>query len=314
MEHRLVTLACVIFPALCQAQAVAVTVVGAQGLSDAAVQRLQTAAAKALTQVSGLEVGDGPGFKRGAPLACADDCGPEVMRAAGTSGAVLLDARAVGRGSDRVAVALTLYLDGERLGVRRGEGTVEGFETAARSALEGLLPAWARKGFGGLRLDVEPGSLVKVDGRVSEAGPGELVALPAGPHYVDVVFPNGSALLQRVEVTAGARSRLVVDAPTLALTTAAPKSGTLRGISYGLWVTGAASVAGGLIAGALARGTGADLSPCTGDARGCATLDDVTRRQAQAESWASTGNIFLGVGAGLMALGAGLFVVDVVTP
>lgn len=315
MAPRLIVLACLVFPAVSQAQAIVSAVVEAQGVSDASVRRAQRATESALKAVSGLAVGEGPAYKKGAPRKCDDDCALELARSAGAPGVVLLDLKGLDRSGERVAVELTLYLDGERIGSRRGEGTIDGFEGAAKNALETLLPPWARKGFGGLRLDLEEGSVVKVDGRVSKAKLGDVVALPAGPHQVDVVFPDGNAVLQRIEVAEGARGRLSVDTPAAIVSGgAAPKSGALRGVSYGLWVAGAASIAGGLIAGALARGTGAGLSSCQGDVRDCAALDDVQQRQAQAQAYASTGNIFLGVGAGLAALGAGLFIIDVATP
>lgn len=302
-------------PAVSQAQAIVSAVVDAQGVSDAAVKRAQRATESALKQVSGLSVGEGPAFKKGAPRKCGDDCATELVRGVPAPGVVLLDLKGLDRAGERVAVEVTLYLDGERVGSRRGDGTIDGFETAAKGALEALLPGWARKGYGGLRFDLEEGSVVKVDGRVSKAKLGDVVALPAGPHQVDVVFPDGNAVLQRIEVAEGVRGRLSVDSPAAVLSGgAAPKSGALRVVSYSLWVAGAASIAGGLIAGALARGTSAGLASCQGDVRDCAPLDEVQQKQAQAQAYATTGNIFLGVGAGLAALGAGLFVIDVVTP
>lgn len=315
MALRLVLLASLVLPAASRAQAIVSAVVDAQGVSDASVRRAQRATESALEQVSSLAVGEGPAFKKGAPRRCDDDCARELMRSTGTPGVVLLDLKGLDKAGERVAVELTLYLDGERVGSRKGEGTIEAFESAVKGALETLLPPWARKGFGGLRLDLEEGSVVKVDGRVSKAKRGDVLALPAGPHQVDVVFPDGNAVLQRIEVAEGARSRLFVDSPAAIVSGGAvPKSGALRGVSYGLWMAGAASIAGGLIAGALARGTGAGLASCQGDVRDCAPLDEVQRRQAQAQAYATTGNVFLGVGAGLAALGAGLFIIDVATP
>lgn len=312
---RALVLAALLLPAASQAQAIVSAVLEAQGVSDAQVKRAQRATEAALKQVSGLPVAEGPAFRKGAPRKCAGDCAREVVAGLSTPNAVLLDLRAAEKGGDKVMVELSLWLDGEKVGSRRGEGTIDGFETAARPALEALMPPWARKGFGGLRLEVEAGSVVKVDGRVSQAKPGEVVAVPAGPHQVDVVFPEGHAVLQRVEVTEGTRARLGVTSPSEVVQGgAAPKSGALRAASYALWMAGAASIAGGLIAGALARGTGAGLSSCQGDVRDCAPLDEVQQKQAQAQAYATTGNVLLGVGAGLAAVGAGLFVVDVVTP
>jgi hypothetical protein len=311
---RVLVLACAVLPAATLAQTIVSAVLDAQGVSDAAVKRAQRATESALKQVSGLTVGEGPAFKKGAPKKCADDCARDVVASLPSPNAVLLDLKAADRGGERVMVELSLWLDGEKVGSRRGEGTIDGFEASARPALEALLPPWARKGFGGLRLEVEPGSAVKVDGRVQAVKPGEVLAVPAGPHQVDVVFPEGHAVLQRVEVVEGTRARFSVAAPSEVVKGgAAPTSGALRGVSYALWMAGAASIATGLIAGALAKGTGAGLSSCQGEVRDCAPLDEVQRRHAQAQAYATTGNVLLGVGAGLSAVGAGLFVIDVAT-
>ena len=77
-------------------------------------------------------------------------------------------------------------------------------------------------------------------------------------------------------------------------------------------MVGAGSVAAGLIAGALARGTGIGLLSCdTPGARSCSTLAQAQAAHLQAQQYAGTGNLLLGVGASLMALGVSLFVVDV---
>jgi hypothetical protein len=238
-----------------------------------------------------------------------------VVASVSAPAVVVLDLKGLDRAGEKVSVELSLWLDGERLGARRSEGTIDGFEATARPALEALLPPWAKKGFGGLTLDLEEGSVVKVDGRVSKTRLGEVAAIPAGPHQVDVIFPDGHAVLQRIEVAEGARPPLVVHSPSEVLSGGPPpKSGGLRATSYGLYVAGAAALAGGLVAGALARGTGAGLASCQGDVRDCAPLDEVQRRQAQAQAYATTGNVLLGVGAGLAALGVGLFVIDLATP
>lgn len=312
---RLLVLACLLAPLAAHAQAIVSAVVDAQGVSDAAIKRAQRATEAALKQLAGLSVGEGPAFKKGAPKKCADDCAKELVQSLSTPGVVVLDLKAVDKAGERVSVDISLWLDGEKVGSRKGEGTIEGFEASARPALDTLLPPWAKKGFGGLRLEVEPGSVVKVDGRVSQAKAGEVVALPAGPHQLDVVFPDGHAVLQRLDVAEGTRARLAVATPAEVVSGgAAPKSGALRATSYALWMAGAAAIAGGLVAGALAKGTGAGLSSCQGDERDCASLDEVQQKQAQAQAYTTTGNVLLGVGAGLAAVGVGLFVIDVVTP
>jgi hypothetical protein len=310
---RLLALLCVV-PAAAHAQALVSAILDANGVSDVALKRAQRATENALKQVSSLVVGEGPAFKKGAPKKCSDDCARDLAHSLSSPGVVLLDLRALDGKGDRVSVEVQLWVDGERLGVKRGEGSIEGFETAVKPALEALLPAWARKGFGGLRVPVEAGTVVKVDGRLATAKSGEVIAVPAGSHQVDVVFAEGHAVLQRVQVDEGSRVKVEALSPAEAVSGHVSKgSSALRGVSYGVFVAGAAAIAGGLIAGALGRGTAAGLQSCQGDKRDCATLDQVQARQAQAQAYATTGNVMLGVGGGLAATGVGLFIIDALT-
>lgn len=307
---RLLALLCVL-PLTAKAQALVSAILEANGVSEVALKRAQRATENALKQVSSLSVGEGPAFKKGAPRKCADDCARELANSLSAAGVVLLDLRALDSKGDRVAVEVQLWIDGERLGVKKGEGSIEGFESAVRPVLEALLPGWARKGFGGLRVQAEAGTVVKVDGRLAMAKAGDVVAVPAGMHQVDVVFAEGHAVLQRVQVEEGSRVKVEALSPAEAVTGPSPRAtSALRGVSYGVFVAGAAAIAGGLIAGALGRQTGAGLTSCQGDKRDCATLEAVQARQAQAEAYATTGNVMLGVGGGLAATGVGLFIID----
>ncbi len=309
---RLLALLCVV-PVTAHAQALVSAILDANGVSDVALKRAQRATESALKQVSSLAVGEGPTFKKGAPRKCADDCARELATSLSAAGVVLLDLRALDGKGDRVAVEVQLWVDGERLGLKKGEGSIEGFEAAVRPVLETLLPPWARKGFGGLRVEAEPGTVVKVDGRLAIAKQGEVVAVPAGMHQVDVVFAEGHAVLQRVQVDEGSRVKVEALSPAEAVTGAAPKgTSALRGVSYGVFVAGAAAIAGGLVAGALGRGTAAGLASCQGDKRDCQTLDVVQAKQAQAQAYANTGNVMLGVGGGLAATGVALFIIDAI--
>jgi hypothetical protein len=295
---------------------VVVGVLDAQNVPDGTVKRLQRATETALKQVSGLSVGEGPPFKRGAPKRCgsSDDCARDLATSLSSGGVVLLDLKAADGKGERVNVELQLWLDGEKAGSKRGEGSVEGFETAIKPVVEQLLPAWARKGFGGLRLQVEPGTVVKVDGRLVASKGGEVVAVPAGVHQVDVIFEEGHAVLQRLEVAEGSRVKVEAVSPAAAVSGKGPKGNSaLRGVSYGVFVAGSASIAGGLVAGALGRGTGAGLASCQGESRDCATLDTVLEKQSQAQAYATTGNVMIGVGVGLAVTGVGLFIIDALT-
>ncbi|MFZ5442284.1 MAG: hypothetical protein ACOZQL_19910 [Myxococcota bacterium] len=304
-----------VLPLTAHAQPIVVAVLDANGVSDATVKRLQRATEAALKQTSSLTIGEGPAWKKGAPRKCTDDCARSLVESLDGAHAVLLELKGVDAKGERVAVELQLWLDGERLASKRGEGSVDGFEGGLRTQLETLLPAWARKGFGGLRVEVESGSVAKVDGRLPSSKPGDVIAVPAGVHQVDVVFPEGHAVLQRVEVTEGARVRVEALSPSTAVNGKAAKGMTaLRGVGYGVFVAGAATMAGGLVAGTLGRHTAGDLTaPCKGDVRDCTTLDVVLTKQAQAQAYADTGNVMLGVGAGLAATGALLFLIDALT-
>jgi hypothetical protein len=310
---RLIALLCVI-PVAAHAQNLVSAILDANGVSDAALKRAQRATETALKQVSSLSVGEGPAFKKGAPRKCGEDCARDLAGSLSASGVVLLDLRALDKQGDRVAVEVQLWVDGERLGLKRGEGSIEGFETAVKPVLELLLPPWARKGFGGLRLQLEPGAVVKVDGRLATSKAGEVFAVPAGVHQVDVVFAEGHAVLQRVQVDEGSRVSVEALSPAEAISGKAPRSmSALRGVSYGVFVAGAAAIAGGLIAGSLGRGTADGLASCQGDKRDCQTLEVVQARQAQSEAYATTGNVMLGVGSGLAATGVALFIIDALT-
>ncbi len=303
-----------LLPAFAHAQALTTAILDVSGVNDSQLKRVQRATEASLRQLSALTVGEGAAFKKGAPRACENDCAAQVVNSLNAAGVVLLDVRGMDKTGEKVTVEFQLWLDGERLGKRSVDSTIENFENASRTPLDVLLPAWAKKGYGGLRLQVEPGTTVKIDGRVASARPGQIQAVPAGMHQVDVIFPEGHAVLQRLEVPPGSRVKVEAQSPQEAVAGQAPKSFTaLRGVSYGTFMAGAAVIAGGLIAGAVGRETGKGLSSCQGDVRNCATLVDVQRKQAEAEGYAQTGNIMLGVGGGLAAAGVAMFIIDAVT-
>lgn len=303
----------VLLPTLASAQALTTAVLDVSGVTDSQLKRVQRAAESNLKQLSALTVGDGAPFRKGAPRACEGDCAAQVVASLNAAGVLLLDVRGMDKTGEKVTVELQLWLDGERLGKRTVDATIENFENASRAPLDALLPAWSKKGFGGLRLQVEPGTTVKIDGRVASAKPGQVQAVPAGLHQVDVIFPEGHAVLQRLEVPAGSRVKVEARSPQEAVAGQAPKGFTaLRGVSYGTFMAGAAVLAGGLIAGALGKNTGQGLSSCQGDVRDCATLVEVQRRQAEAQNLAQTGNVMVGIGGGLAAAGVAMFIIDVV--
>ncbi len=308
----LVTLA-LLTASLSNAESVVVVVNDGNGLSDAAQKRIQKSAEAGLASTTALKVVEGA--KKGAPRRCTDDCVAETMVAAGAEGALVIDAKNLDKTGEKFGLDVSFWLGAQRGTPKHLDATVDSVDTALKPIIDTVVPAWARRGFGGFSMTLERGSLVKIDGRLTPAATGEVLAVPAGSHLVDLIFPSGHAVLQRIEVTEGRNTPVTISPIAEAATTAPTSSGIsgLRVASYASFVAGAATIAGGLIAGSLARRSGADVIPCAGDTRACTTLEEATRLNQQAKSYADTGNILLGVGGSLAALGVGLFIVDAVT-
>jgi hypothetical protein len=304
---------CLLVAPLARAQGLVAAVVDSNGPSEATARKAQKALDAALKSLSGAPVAEGPAFKKGAPKKCEGaECARALVASLDVPAVALLDLK----GSDtRVVFELSFWLDGERQGARKGETPPDALEPSMKAAAEQVLPGWLRKGFGAMAVQVEGGSVVKVDGRVVAARNGELVAVPSGAHQVDVVFPSGDAVLQRLEVPEAGRVALAVE-PQAALTARAAKGPTaLRYGSYGLVMLGAASAAAGFVAGALSKGTAVGLTRCdTPEARDCSSLAEVLRANQQAQQYASFGNLLLILGAASAALGVSLFVVDALLP
>ncbi|WP_375769994.1 hypothetical protein [Archangium gephyra] len=194
--------------------------------------------------------------------------------------------------------------------------TVAGVAPAAlarelRPVVAALVPDFARKGWGGV---VAPGTArLRVDGRMT--GQGEVVALTAGPHEVDLLLPSGEASLTRERIPEGVRLRLEARPDFLpqAGESRAPRGKGLRTASYVTFSLGALAVAGSLVAGGLSRGALRGVEPCTGARRDCTSFTAASPVYEQAGRYARTGNVLLGAGAGLSAVGAGLFVFDLLS-
>lgn len=187
-----------------------------------------------------------------------------------------------------------------------------GLAKELRPVVAALVPAFARKGWGGL---VAPGpARLRVDGRMTE--PGEVVALTAGPHEVDLLQPSGEATLTRERIPEGVRLRLEPRPDFLpeAGASQAPSRGKgLRTASYVTFSVGALAVAGSLVAGGLSRGALRDVEPCEAGQRACTAFTTASPAYEQAGRYARAGNVLLGAGAGLVTVGAGLFVFDLLS-
>lgn len=304
------------------AGSVAVALIEAQGLSESQGRRVVRAAESALEELSGFALRRQAAQKRGAPRR---SCGDELP-ARGAKVPSCLAALAVATGGD-AALLLSFGSQGGRLSAdgffvepgqarhqRLADVPVDELDQRVRALVEALLPPWGRKGWGGLTLVAPPGAVLKVDGKKVAFSAGEPLALTAQVHAVDVLFEGGQAVLQRLHVPEGESLALEVS-PSPAVDAsvgqrAAHGDETVRAVSYGLWGAGVLAIAGSLYAGALSRRVAADLATCQGTGRGCLPYDQAQSRHQQAEAYARTGNVLLGVGAGLAAGGVGLFTFD----
>ncbi|MBL8957943.1 MAG: hypothetical protein JNK82_44620 [Myxococcaceae bacterium] len=293
-----------------RAQPLTVSVMDVQGQSEATVRRVHKAAVEQLKAVVAAPVEstyDWKGPKKG----CApSDTGCQRERLKGSGVALWLSG-----GKDRLVVSVAFVLDGERAGSPR-EAELDADAPDLKAQLEASVPAWLKKGWGAVKLSEEPppGSVLKLDGRVASTKRGEPVAVPAGPHQLDLVYPDGRAVLQRIDVGEGTRTRVEVARPGSMSLTGTASSGGFSGVrlaSYAVWMVGAATVLSAFIVGFVGRQTGAGQNPCRPDTRECVTLGEATEQQRRAAGYASIANVLLGTGLILSLGGAGLFTYDV---
>lgn len=285
-------------------------VLDAPGVTEATTKKIQSTAESLLKKLSGLPIGEGPAFKPGPRRSCADlACQRTVVSSAGTPAVALLSLRPSHSG---VAFDVSFWLDGERLGLELGDADAEAPDNGLKPALDAVLPAWAKRGWGALRLEAPTGAVAKLDGRPMALKNGQLLSVPSGAHQLDVVYADGNAVLQRIEVPEGRQVRVDVTHPPVVVRGGGEGNPVLRAVGFGLWVAGAAAVAGSLLAGTLSRQTGVGQNPCSAGSRSCVSYDTAMDRHRQAEAYAGTANILLGAGIAAASLGAGVFVFDVV--
>lgn len=279
---------------------------GTLGASES--QRVLGLAEDVARELTGLDVTRAPEGLLSGRCGAQDACLRAVAAEVKTEHVLVLGVVPRPRGTMDVEVA---WVDTVRGGVARR--TVAGVSPLAlakelRPVVAALVPAFARKGWGGV---VAPGTArLRVDGRMTE--PGEVVALTAGPHEVDLLLPSGEASLTRERIAEGVRLRLEPrpDFVPQAGESRAPRGKGLRTASYVTFSLGALAIAGSLVAGGLSRGALRDVEPCVGAERDCTSFPSASPVYEQASRYARTGNVLLGVGAGLATVGAGLFVFD----
>ena len=312
---RLVATLGVLVAVTAHAQSLGVVVMDAQGLPDASVRRLHKAATEGLKQLSALPVGEGLEWK-GPKKSCPKDdlgCQRDKVKAAQAPGVLALWVKG---NSDGLTLDAVFWLDGERASsTRQAPADLDALADGLRPLLESTLPGWMRKGWGGLRLAEEPpaGSVLKLDGRVLGKTKSDVVSVTAGPHQLDVLLPDGSSVLQRVEVQEGSRTRVEVLRPELTptVTSKASSFSTLRAASYALWMVGSATLLSAFIVGFVGRQTANGQSPCTLTTRECVTYEMASEQQRKAAGYASIATALLVTGLVVSVAGAGLFTFDV---
>ena len=295
-----------------RAETVAVAIADPSGISEAGQMKLLRAAESVLRDRSGLLVVEPPPRPAaGAPRRrCGEDarCVQALAAATRADFALLLS---LGASESGLAVdGVWMEVKGTRAVQRKVKGvSLDAPEAPLRELVDGLLPPFARRGYGGLLVEAEPGARIKVDGRAVATAPMvDVLPVLVGKHEVDVLLPSGQARLELVSIPAGTRVPLRQEAGQELLPPVAGKAGLsgLRVASYATWSAGALVLAGSLVAAGLAQRVTNSLPPCTGGPAVC-PLDP------RAQQLAGTGNVLLGVGAGTMALGAGLFAFDLIS-
>jgi len=298
------------------ADSVAVAFADPSGFNDAAQLRLLRASEEVLRERSGLTVQEQPKPVFGAPRRrCGEDfqCLRTLAAATGADYALLLSvgASAAGLALDGV----WLEVNGQRALQRKVKGVdLDAPQGRLRELVEALLPAYVRRGYGGLRVDVEAGARIKVDGRAVATAPmSEPLPVLAGRHEVDVLLPRGQARLQTVTIPEGTKVPLKLESSQALIPPAAEGAGLsgIRMASYTAWTAGAVAFAGAFVAAALAQRTA--LQPC-GPTGTCSSEGQALEAQQRARQLTDSANVLFGVGAGGITLGAGLFWMDVSSP
>ncbi len=286
-------------------RAVALTWVDPPGAAAAATEadKLATQTLRALTSLQIIAV------PPSAWAACARDAACLLAKGRDAKADAVLALHA--RGGARLVLEARWVEDGRKTVARQlTDVPADELEGHLRPLVESVLPADARRGFGGVHVPNASGVVVKVDGRPTVLPEGRDVVIPltASSHSVDVLYPDGRAVLQQLSIEEGARAALTLGPPPVAVRES--RFSTLRGTSYGLWIAGTLAIAGSLLAGAASRQAAAGLGVCEGLDRSCLSFDEARRSHRRASAYATTGNVLLGVGGALSAAGAGLFVFD----
>jgi hypothetical protein len=182
----------------------------------------------------------------------------------------------------------------------------------ARAAVDALMPPFLHRGYGGVLVEMPGGSRLKVDGKVVLSQPSRgPVAVSSGHHEVDLLLPDGTAVLARADVAEG-------QIAALALGARPPASGerrsndALRVTSAALWAAGTVAVVTSLALGTVVNLRTGNLNPCTPPSHDCSTREEAEAEHQALAQYAQTANLLL-YGGGALAVGGGLvFTFDLV--
>lgn len=291
------------------AERLSVRVMDGGGLGAPEAQRVVGAAVELARELSSLTVSPVEGV---APRCAEDACLRALLAEARTEHGLFLLVTPARRGTLDVEASWVQAVDGSTARQRISGAAIADLKSALRPALTTLVPPFVRKGWGGLVV-VADSARLRVDGRAL-APAGGVLPVTAGPHEVDLLLPSGEALLSRELVPEGARLRLTPPPEaTVGGRRAAAHGKGLRVASYATFSLGALAVAGSLVAGGLSRNAIKDIESCTGADRGCSRYSEAQAAYDKSDRYARTGNVLLGVGAGLSTVGVGLFVFDLVS-
>jgi hypothetical protein len=291
------------------AERLSVRVLDGGGLASTEAQAVLSAGAELARELSALTVNPVSGMSR----RCGDEaCLRALLSETQAEQGLFLLVTPARRGLVEVEATWVDGAAGSPVRRRVPAAATGELKGALRPAVAALVPAYARKGWGGLVVAADAARL-RVDGRAM-APSGAVVPVTAGPHEVDLLLPSGEAALSRELVPEGARLRLTVpEAITAAGTRTASRGKGLRVASYVTFSVGALALAGSLVAGGLSRNALKGVEPCMGERQACTRFPAAKAAYDRSERYARTGNVLLGVGGGLSTVGVGLFVFDVVS-
>jgi len=178
---------------------------------------------------------------------------------------------------------------------------LDGAAQGVRAALEALVPPFLRRGYGGFLVDLPPGGRLKIDGKVVLTEPSRApLAVPSGRHEVDLLLPDGRAMLRRATVAEGQTSALALD---LRPPAAARRSNdALRTTSAALWAAGTAALTTSFALAFVGNEYTKRLRPCATANDPCLTLDEANRTHAATQQLYDTANVLM-IGGGVLAAG-----------